>query len=199
MIKIHYSLLFIIILSIITDCFTKVFLILLTIILHEIGHMIAIKIFNGHTTKLELSIIGGFLKIDKSLFTLKQKIIVDLSGIIMNIVIVVILIFLHNDALNYLIKYNIIMIIFNIIPIIPLDGYQIVYDILISIYEEEYATVLSKRISFVFLMLLFVVIMFLKIWGLYLIWLYLLIKTLTTKHEYNYLTNLYKLYKYKSN
>ena len=66
-------------------------------------------------------------------------------------------------------------------------------------YEEEYATVLSKRISFVFLMLLFVVIMFLKIWGLYLIWLYLLIQTLTTKHEYNYLTNLYKLYKYKSN
>ena len=63
----------------------------------------------------------------------------------MNIVIVLILIFLHNDALNYLIKYNIIMIIFNIIPIIPLDGYQIVYDILISIYEP----VLFNSIDFI--------------------------------------------------
>lgn len=43
----------------------KIFIIVIgTIILHEIGHIVAIKLFNGKIKKIKLSVIGGIMDVD---------------------------------------------------------------------------------------------------------------------------------------
>ena len=114
------------------------FLIILIIILfHDLGHLITMKLFKIKVSKLTLlpfgSIIDSDLKYNEN--TLK-KILIATAGVLFQIILYLIFIFLSEQGfITYLtyqifLKYNKYIILFNLLPIIPLDGSQILSYIL---------------------------------------------------------------------
>ena len=146
-IKIHYSLIFLLILSLFTGSFFKILGIIFCIFFHEFSHFIFLKLFRVKVNHLELSVIGGILEIEEVNLSLIKKLIINFSGICANILIIIVLKYLDFSTLNYLISYNFCIIIFNLIPIIPLDGFRILNDLLSTIYDDDYTFLLIKRID----------------------------------------------------
>ena len=175
-IKIHYSLLFLLAISLFTGSFFKILGIIFSIFLHEISHFIFLRMYKVNIKYLELSVIGGILEIEEINLSLSKKLIINFSGICSNLLVIMIIKFLNITYLNYLITYNICIVIFNLIPIIPLDGFRVLNDILSSIYDDEYTYFLIKRIDLICLIMLLIILFILKIYGLVLIWCFLLIK-----------------------
>ncbi|MBE6130795.1 MAG: hypothetical protein E7183_03665 [Erysipelotrichaceae bacterium] len=175
-IKIHYSLVFLLILSLFTGSFFKIFSIIICICLHELSHYLFLKLFKVKVHKLELSIIGGILDIEEVDLPLIKKLIINASGICSNILIIIFLKHLNIVSLNYLVSYNFCIIVFNLIPIIPLDGFRILNDLLLSIYDDDYTFLLIKRIDIFCLIMLLIILLLLRIYGLFLIWCFLLYK-----------------------
>ena len=194
-IKIHYSLIFLLILSLFTGSFFKILGIVICIFLHEFSHFIFLKLFKVNVKYLELSIIGGILEIENVSLLLYKKLIINLSGVCANIIIILFIRIFNLEVLNYLVTYNIFIILFNLIPIIPLDGFRILNDLLSSVYDDDYTFVLVKRIDLICLIMMLIVLLILKIYGLFLIWSFLLVKFLKYNIDDKKIKNLYYLLK----
>ena len=194
-IKIHYSLIFLLILSLFTGSFLNILGIIVCIFLHELGHISMLIKYKVKIKYLELSIIGGIIEIEKKELMLYQKLMIDGIGIIINLIIIILISILNLETLNYLIAYNLFMIVFNLIPIIPLDGYRLLNDVLTSIYDEEYSCYLIKKIDIICLMMLLIVMFILKLYGLLLIWCFLLYKYFRYKVDDVQINKIYKLFK----
>ena len=194
-IKIHYSLIFLLILSLFTGSFLNILGIIVCIFLHELGHISMLIKYKVKIKYLELSIIGGIIEIEKKELMLYQKLMIDGIGIIINLIIIILISIINLETLNYLIAYNLFMIVFNLIPIIPLDGYRLLNDVLTSIYDEEYSCYLIKKIDIICLMMLLIVMFILKLYGLLLIWCFLLYKYFRYKVDDVQINKIYKLFK----
>ena len=194
-IKIYYSLIFLLILSLFTGSFFNILGILVCIFLHELGHISMLIKYKVNIKYLELSIIGGIIEIEKKELVLYQKLLIDGIGVIINLIIIILISILNLETMNYLIAYNLFMIVFNLIPIIPLDGYRLLNDVLTSIYDEEYSWYLIKKIDLICLMMLLIVMFILKLYGLLLIWCFLLYKYFRYKVDDVQINKIYKLFK----
>ena len=121
--KINLSFILLIILSLYTGYIDKLLLFLCCLLIHECGHVVFIKMFKQKINKFSISIYGGTLELDNNIYeqlsTMKQTIIY-FSGVIINLLMY--LLFKNNEFG----KYNLILFCFNLIPIYPLDGYNII-------------------------------------------------------------------------
>lgn len=68
------------------------------------------------------------------------------------------------------------MIIINLLPIFPLDGYNIVDDILGNFYEDTYKNEILKKLSILSLIIFFFIVLISRSIGLFLIFILLTIK-----------------------
>ena len=119
-----------------------------------------IKHFKYKIIEVELLPFGGITKIEKDLnSSLNKEIIISISGIIMQLGLFIVLSFLRQYQLisyniyNLYNKYNFSILIFNLLPIIPLDGSIFVKSLLekyISFYNSQ---IINIIISLVFLII----------------------------------------------
>lgn len=190
-IRFHYSLLFLILLSLYSGGLKTILLILGIIFLHELAHFTFIKLFKGDTHLIEISIVGGMMYSNRDNLTFIQKIIVDISGVFINLC----LVFIFFDY-EFIRNYNIIMIIFNLFPILPLDGYNLVNDCLSQVYEEEFSLYIIKIVSFIMLIILFFLIIYFKYYQFVLVYIYLIYRYLLMyKNSYASINRFAELYK----
>ena len=194
-IKIHYSLVFLLILSLFTGSFFKILGIIISILIHEFSHYVFLKIFKVNVKNLELSIIGGILEINDKNISLIKRLLINSAGVISNLIIILLIKITNIHSLNYLVYYNLFIIIFNLIPIIPLDGFRILNDLLSSIYDDNYTFILIKKIDSFCLIMMLIILLILKIYGLLLIWCYLLVKYFKYNIDDKKIINLYNLLK----
>ncbi|MDE6241966.1 MAG: hypothetical protein K2M08_06080 [Anaeroplasmataceae bacterium] len=92
----------------------------LCLFIHEIGHLFFITLFRYKIEKLELSIFGFFLKLENTKEEFYKDFIIYFGGIFFNLI----LYFLIPDETMR--KINLILILFNSLPIYPLDGFNII-------------------------------------------------------------------------
>ena len=194
-IKIHYSLIFLLILSLFTGSFFKIVGIILSILIHEFSHYIFLRLFKVDVKNLELSIIGGILEINDKNISLSKRLVINFAGVISNLIIILLIKISGFKSLNYLLFYNLFIIIFNLIPIIPLDGFRILNDLLSSIYDDNYTFVIIKKIDFFCLFMMLIILLLLKIYGLFLIWCFLVVKYFKYNIDDKKIKNLYYLLK----
>ncbi len=194
-IKIHYSLVFLLILSLFTGSFFKILGIIISILIHEFSHYIFLRLFRVNVKNLELSIIGGILEINNKNISLIKRLIINSAGVISNLIIILLIKIIGVSNLNYLVYYNLFIVIFNLIPIIPLDGFRILNDLLSCIYDDNYTFIIIKKIDCFCLIMMLIILLILKIYGLVLIWCYLLIKYFKYNIDDKKIKNLYYLLK----
>lgn len=120
----------------------KCMLIILSFLLHELGHIIAIKIFGVTLQKIRFVGVGASILIDERSLNDNQKAVIYLSGPLMNIIFATIAhLISSSNYILYFTRINICIFIVNILPIIPLDGSKIIKIIL----ERKLGMNKSKR------------------------------------------------------
>lgn len=126
------------------------------IIIHELGHALVAKNFNYKINKIIIYPYGGLTKIDKNINTnINNDIIVAIFGIIMQELYYLVILFLFKNGFireyiyNLFSLYNKSMLIFNILPIIPLDGSKIINLILSKYINYNLSNILTIVISFI--------------------------------------------------
>lgn len=177
--KINYSFWFLIIYSLFLGYFNELLTVLLCLMVHEIGHLIIAFIFKFKINYFKLSIFGGEMNFYLSNVALFKKILLYANGIIFNLIFLLLAFLLNNKLL---IKYNLILIIVNCIPLVPLDGFNI-----LSLFLPD--TVLTN-LSFILLFSISMVAIYKQSLGLFLIAIFLIIKFI----QYLKLKNEKKLY-----
>lgn len=135
--------------------------------IHELGHLLAGIILGMKPKKLEIVPYGvriSFelfpkdynIKIQKGNLLEIKKIIVALAGPITNILILIIALYINTNIVSqFIIVYiNILLIIFNLIPIYPLDGGRMIKSMLHIKYGKMQAEKKINKLSFITLVIL---------------------------------------------
>lgn len=135
-------------------------------ILHELGHLTAGLLLGMKPEKLEImpygvSIAFGLTpkdynqKIKCGNLLEVKKILVALAGPLTNAVIILVILQINANIFKGLMMLyaNLLLIIFNLLPIYPLDGGRILKGILHLFFGKRKALKYTNRISFVVLML----------------------------------------------
>ncbi|MFC0474289.1 M50 family metallopeptidase [Robertmurraya beringensis] len=133
-IYIHPLLWVVVALSVVTGHFYELLLLLIIIFTHELGHGVAASYFSWRIKKITLLPFGGVAEMDEhGNRPLREEAIVVLSGPVQHIWLVAVAYLLHqvgfvNDHLfSMFLQYNLMIFLFNLLPIWPLDGGKFVF------------------------------------------------------------------------
>ncbi|MDO5555364.1 MAG: site-2 protease family protein [Clostridia bacterium] len=161
-IKVNLQIFLFIIIFILTHQIEIYVLIMIFAFIHELGHMMA-----GLLLKLKpkcLSIMPLGISITFEIYGYKkliqiQKIIIAIAGPLTNVLIAIIALFLNiNIQLKEIIIYsNILIAIFNMIPLYPLDGGRILKQIIRIYYSQIKTDEIINKISNVIIIVLTVI------------------------------------------
>ena len=103
------------------------------VLFHELGHVFIAKVLGYKILDIEIFPFGGITKVDKHLNdNIYKDLLLASFGIIFQLFIHFFCIYF--DYLGIFYKYNMSIMLFNLLPIIPLDGSKIVFEILNKFY-----------------------------------------------------------------
>src|SRR5699024_11083513 len=148
--------------SILTGTFVQLFIILSIVTIHELGHFYAAKFFKWRIEKIMLWAFGGVLKTDEyTTRPVREELIVTLCGPLQHGLIFILTYCLYVfDMLPITLfeqinNFNLIILLFNLLPIYPLDGGRISFVILSSTlpYRSAYRIILLFSFIFAFCMI----------------------------------------------
>ena len=179
-------------------------------IIHELGHMFSGILLGLKIEKMELMPYGVSVsfrlttkdynnKIKNGNLLELKKIIVAIAGPLTNLLIAIITYYLDiGEELKALVVYsNILLLLFNLIPVYPLDGGRIIKSILHILFGKKTAEKYINNISFVLLLFLTFVssiaIIYLKNIAIFLIIAFLWLMYIKEDKVYRRKENIYKL------
>lgn len=151
----HYTYLIMAFGLVITGYFINLIIFTSLIIIHELGHVIASKMYHYNIKEIIIYPYGGLTKIDKQINTsINKDLVIAISGILFQSIYFFLVFFLFKYGIVreyiYIIfkNYHKSMLLFNILPIIPLDGSKI-FNLIISKYVSYYiSNIMTIIVSF---------------------------------------------------
>ena len=153
-IEFHYSFLIIALGLVLTGHFVNLFIFTSLIIIHEMGHYIVSLLFKYKVDKIIIYPYGGITKLDTMINTYIYKdLIIAISGVLFQSIyfFIIYLLYCNGVVRGYIYDlfslYHNSMIIFNLLPIIPLDGSKIINLILSKYCNFNLANKLTVVIS----------------------------------------------------
>ena len=190
--NIHLSTYFLVLSFLLTGLIKNIILIYFIVIFHELGHIFIIKILGYKIVKVDIYPSGGLTTINKKINTkILHDLLIASFGIIFQIILYLIFYLLFKMSWiregTYLLfqTYNTTILIFNLLPIIPLDGYQFLRCVWELIFPYKKAFLISAIISIIFILFF---ITFNQIFSLnnYLIVTFLIYKMVTEFKNFKY-------------
>lgn len=134
--KINIGTYFLLLIACFTGFYKNILLIFLIVIVHELGHILSIRKLEYNIESVEIFPFGGVTKVNKPINTpLKSEIKIAFSGVFFQIILFFIFFILNQQGIireqTFFMfnSYNIAIALFNLLPIIPLDGSIIVHSI----------------------------------------------------------------------
>ena len=151
-----------ILLALLSGLFKEIITISTIIIIHEFGHFIALYKYKWNINKINIYPFGGITKLDEKIDKpLNEEFIITLLGPIFQELLFVFIMILYkynimnNYYYNLFKNYNISILIFNLLPIIPLDGSKIINIFLNKFFNFRMSYILNIIISIIFLTIFF--------------------------------------------
>lgn len=191
--KINLATYFLILTFLFTGLIKNIILIYLIIIIHELGHIWIIKKLKYKVLRVDIYPMGGVTTIDKKINTsIKQELLISIFGIIFQILLGIIFYFLYylntlsSNTYNLFTSYNKTILLFNLLPIVPLDGHvflRSLLEIFFSFKKSFYISIIISLLGIIFF------ITYNEIFSLnnYLIISFLIFKIMTTLKEFKYI------------
>lgn len=150
------------ILSMLSGYGREMLIVYFILIVHELGHYILFKYYNINVNKITLYPYGGMIDNNMLINTNSKKVlIISLGGIFIQIVLYLIIYllfkigFIEYNFYKMFFKYNLYIILFNLIPIYPLDGFKILNSVLELVLSFKLSLKISIIFNFVFIILFF--------------------------------------------
>jgi len=137
---------------------------LLCCLLHELGHISAMCIFNVPPRKIQFYGAGIKITVNEKMTSLKKELIIELAGCITNVLIFFILYFFAQSfTVKIFATMNLIIGLFNLLPFKYFDGGKII-DLLLDLYSDKnrYALRMGIRIIAISLLVIVGIICYLK-------------------------------------
>lgn len=199
--KIH-PITYLILISVLLSGYFNYFLIIsFILIIHDLGHILFIKLFNYKVYDITILPFGS--NINSSVNQNSKTIhifLISIAGIIMQLILYPIfyylnLYYINSISYNIFLNYNKLIILFNLLPIVPLDGSKILLTILENIFSYKRAL---KIINLTSIIMIIIFTLYLSFTGLnsYLIIIFLLYKTYEEIKNHNYVFNKFLLNRY---
>lgn len=194
--KIHPLYYLVAILSIITGLFKDFIYITLLIFIHEIGHTLGALIFKWKIKKIIILPFGGITIFNELINkSLKEEFVILILGPIFQILFYFIL-YILNIETPLITNYHYSLLLFNMLPIIPLDGSKLLNIILNKITSFKTSHLLTIYISLITIILLMIKN---KNLVLYIIIFFILLKVIKEYKEHKYIFNKFLFERYNYN
>ncbi len=152
--KLNFSLYLFFLLSFLCGYFKPVLIIFLIVITHECGHIFFIKLFHYPIVKVEFYAFGGITTVSKPInSSLNKEMIISLGGFLFQILLYILISFFYCQNLlsvsfyETFKLYNKTILLFNLLPIIPLDGSVFCHALLEKFFSYFYSFKLYKALS----------------------------------------------------
>lgn len=120
--------------AVFTAHFVHVMIMLFIITIHELGHALAASFFSWRIKKISLLPFGGVVEMDEhGNRPMKEEAIVTIAGPIQHVWLIALALgiypldLLPASFIQLFIEYNMMILLFNLLPIWPLDGGKFVY------------------------------------------------------------------------
>ena len=202
--KIH-PITYLILISVLLSGYFNYFLIISTILLiHDLGHIFFLKIYKYKIYNITILPFGSIINSSiNSNSSTKEILFISIAGVIAQIILYPVFYFLNlfyiNDiSYNIFLNYNKIILLFNLLPITPLDGSKVLLCLLENIFSYKKSLKIINLISIISIILF---IIYLSFNGLnsYLIIIFLLYKTYEKIKNHKYIFNQFLLGRYLCN
>lgn len=203
---IHYSFLIIALGLVLTGYFSNLIAFLSLIIVHELGHAITATLLKYKVEKIIIYPYGGITMLDTMINTnIYKDLLVAVSGIIFQCIYFFVIYFLYINGFvreyiyNLFLIYHKSMILFNLFPIIPLDGFKIMNLLLSKYFNFNLSNNLSVLISLISIIILIVSDIFEKNYSVVLIISILMRNIYNFYNQISYIYNRFLLERYLYN
>jgi len=125
--KIHPLTYFILLTVLLAGYFNYFLIISFILIMHDLGHIILFKLFNYQINKITILPFGSIIDTNIKLNDKTMHIfLISIAGVLMQLMLYPIMsLFLNTLDHQIFFQYNTIILCFNLLPIIPLDGSKI--------------------------------------------------------------------------
>lgn len=147
------------------DTTLNILLTLIASLLHECGHLAAMMFMRNPPQKVVFELGGiNIINQSKTCFSLNEEIIIALSGPFINLILIFlscfVYTFLKNEKLLTFASVNIILMVFNLLPIKSLDGGRALFFLLAKNYDISFCKYIVNFFSIFFIIITFA-------WGIY--------------------------------
>ncbi|MGM8364708.1 M50 family metallopeptidase [Virgibacillus sp. W0181] len=133
-IHLHPILYIFILISFVTGTFVELFIILFIVFFHELGHYTMARIFKWRIRNITLWVFGGVMNVEEHANKpLNEEFFVTIAGPMQHLIIFIFLIplsysqILPEQVIQLVYYYNSIILLFNLLPIWPLDGGKLLF------------------------------------------------------------------------
>lgn len=161
-IRIDISTYVIVLLSFLAGYFEYTFLTIIIIIVHEMGHFLTGYFLKLKVKEISLFMFGGVTIFDEDLnLNIFKELLVVVMGPVVQMLFYMIVYYLYTkgfvsvNTMKKVSTINLILLEFNLLPILPLDGAKILNNILDLILSYDLAHKVSLAVSFLALPLVF--------------------------------------------
>lgn len=166
-------------------------------LIHEIAHMCAGMLLKLKPKTLEIQPFGIGVIFESFENTNRKKIIIALAGPIINIILAIIFNNINIENKDMIVNANILLAIFNLIPIYPLDGGRILKSIIKMSNKTNEAEDIVNKISNILMIILSmaasILILIYRNMGLFIITTYLWIIVVKENKQYSLRKRINKL------
>lgn len=143
-------------LSVATGQFVELITLFVIVFIHELGHAAAAALLGIQVKSIQMLPFGGVAVIeDKGDLTAGKEILISLAGPFQNVVMIGIaagmihLGWWNEGFLHYFIQANAMIAMFNLLPILPLDGGKIVQALVSWLLPYHKTLIITYRISII--------------------------------------------------
>lgn len=198
-IKIDSSLYILLLIGMLSGYIKDIVIVFSIVLIHELGHVIFFRIFNIEIEKIVIYVTGGICFVNKKINNrILYDFMINIAGIMMQVILFFIIYYLWKNGYvvdstyNMFNTYNTGIIIFNLLPIIPLDGSKLFFNICSKFFSFIVSYRLMIVVSIISLLLFGLFNVLLGINGI-VICIFLLIQLFVVIKEYKYVINKFYL------